>query len=200
MLTAVSEKKIPRADVPIFIARQIQLFKDDALNKQLHDAWGTIKANNAAMTERKQQLKQALTADYLAKSNASNGATLFKNNCVQCHTLLGTGGKVGPDLTGAQRGNIDYLLENILDPSGVVARDYRLSVITLNDGRVLSGVIAEETGAVIKLRTTSGEVSLAKSDIDEQTQTNQSAMPEGLLDKLSGDEIRDLIGYLQSAK
>ena len=58
---------------------------------------------------------------------------------VQCHTLFGEGGKVGPDLTGSNRANLDYALMNILDPSAVIAKEYRPTIVITTDGRVITG-------------------------------------------------------------
>ena len=55
--------------------------------------------------------------------------------------LYGKGGKLGPDLTGSGRTNLDYLLENIVDPNSAVSADYRMNILHLKDGRVLSGMI-----------------------------------------------------------
>jgi putative membrane-bound dehydrogenase-like protein len=200
LLTALADKKLVRADVPVFLARQIEQFKDKDLSKQLHDTWGLVRQSSDTAQKRKAELQKFLTEATLKESNHAAGSLLFKENCAKCHKLLGSGAAVGPDLTGAQRGNLDYLLDNILDPSASVARDYRLSVVTLNDGRVLSGVVLEQNAATVKLRTTDGDQTISKSDIDELVTTNQSAMPEGLLERFDEKQIRDLIGYLQGAK
>lgn len=200
LLTALAEKKLARSDVPVFLARQIEQFKDADLSKQLHDVWGTVRNSSDTAQKRKAELQKVLTEATLKETNHAAGKLLFNENCAKCHKLLGNGAAVGPDLTGAQRGNLDYLLDNILDPSASVARDYRLSVVTLNDGRVLSGVVLEQNAATVKLRTTDDDQTISKSDIDELVTTNQSAMPEGLLERFDEKQIRDLIGYLQGAK
>lgn len=200
LLTALADKKIARSDVPVYLARQIEQFKDKDLSKQLHDTWGLVRQSSEAAQKKKAELQKVLTADALKDANHASGSSLFKENCAKCHKLLGNGAAVGPDLTGAQRGNLDYLLDNILDPSASVARDYRLSVVTLNDGRVLSGVVLEQNAATVKLRTTDGDQTISKTDIEELATTNQSAMPEGLLERFDEKQIRDLIGYLQGAK
>jgi putative heme-binding domain-containing protein len=200
LLTALADKKLARADVPVYLARQIEQFKDKDLSKQLHDTWGSVRQSSDAAQKRKAELQKILTADALKEANHAAGSLLFKENCAKCHKLLGSGAAVGPDLTGAQRGNLDYLLDNILDPSASVARDYRLSVVTTTDGRVLSGVVLEQNAATVKLRTTDGDQTISKTDIEELATTNQSAMPEGLLERFSSEQIRDLIGYLQGAK
>ena len=67
----------------------------------------------------------------------------YAKTCQQCHTLFGVGGKVGPDITGSNRANLDYLLENILDPSAVIPKEYAATVIELTDGRVVTGIVKE---------------------------------------------------------
>src|SRR5205085_10364106 len=96
----------------------------------------------------------------------------------------------------AQRTNLDYLLENVLDPSAVVAREYTVTIIELKNGRTLNGIIAEETLAALTVLTQNERLVVAKADIETQTPTRISLMPEGLLDKLTNAEVRDLVGYL----
>ncbi len=68
------------------------------------------------------------------------GRAVFAKTCAQCHTLFGAGGKIGPELTGSNRANLEYLLSNVLDPSAVMAKEYQPSVIATADGRVLTGI------------------------------------------------------------
>jgi putative heme-binding domain-containing protein len=65
---------------------------------------------------------------------------VFAKTCQVCHTLFGTGAKIGPDLTGSNRQNLDYLLQNIVDPSAVMAKEYQPLVVRLEDGRVITGI------------------------------------------------------------
>ena len=67
--------------------------------------------------------------------------------------LYGVGRKVGPDLTGSNRKNLDYLLENVIDPSASVGSDFRAWVVVLDDGRVLNGVVTEQTERTLTLQT-----------------------------------------------
>jgi putative heme-binding domain-containing protein len=110
--------------------------------------------------------------------------------------MYGEGGKVGPDLTGSGRANLDYLLENIADPSGVVSADYRMSLVTLKDGRVLSGVVARQDARTLTLRVLTEETVIEKSEVVKQDASPMSMMPEGLLLAFQPDQIRDLIAYL----
>src|SRR5207249_7154399 len=96
--------------------------------------------------------KAQLTPAALAKADKIQGRAAFNTACAACHTLYGEGGKVGPDLTGSGRDNLDYLLENIVDPSAVVTADFRMSIVDIKDGRVLNGLIAATTGRTLTFK------------------------------------------------
>ena len=115
-----------------------------------------------------------------------------------CHRLYGQGGSIGPDLSGADRQNIYYLLENMIDPSAVLPRDFRMTLVTVKDGRTFSGTIAAESPHSITLVGLEGEHVIPNADILKQEQLEQSIMPEGMLQNLSEAEVCDLVGYLQS--
>jgi putative heme-binding domain-containing protein len=117
---------------------------------------------------------------------------------VQCHTLFEPGGKVGPELTGANRSDLDYVLQNILDPSAVVGKDYQATVIRLKNDRVISGIIRMETKDVVTLLTENDTLTIAVADIDARKTAEISMMPEGLLANLNDEQTRDLVAYLQS--
>lgn len=113
-----------------------------------------------------------------------------------CHNLKGEGGNIGPDLNGANRGDIAYMLENIIDPSATLPQDFKLTIITQKDGAVVSGNVASENEYTINLRTPAGEISVATKDVAKREILDQSIMPEGLLAILKPDEVRDLLGFL----
>jgi putative heme-binding domain-containing protein len=88
------------------------------------------------------------------------------------------------------------LLTKLLDPSAVVARDYQMTVLTLTNGRVLSGLVKEENDKTLTLQTQNEAVRVDKSDIEERQRSQQSMMPDGLLTPLSPTEVRNLIAYV----
>ncbi len=110
--------------------------------------------------------------------------------------MYGEGGKIGPDLTGSNRHDLGYLLENILDPGAVVSADYRMTLLTLDDGRVLSGVVAAEDERTLTLRQAIGETVTEKNAIAKREVSPVSMMPEGLLLAFDDTQVRDLIAYL----
>jgi putative membrane-bound dehydrogenase-like protein len=196
MLECVSKGQIDRTEVTAFHARQIRDFKDEALTKKLTEAWGELRDSAADKKELIEKIKKQLDAATLAKANLSQGRVLFTAICGACHQMYGQGGKIGPDLTGSGRANIDYLLENIADPSGVVSADYRMSLITLKDGRSLGGIIASTSDQTLTLRTLTETLTLNRDDITQTDTSPNSMMPEGLLLAFQPDQIRDLIAYL----
>jgi putative heme-binding domain-containing protein len=111
-----------------------------------------------------------------------------------------SGGEIGPELTGANRGNLEYLLGNILTPSAVIQDAYRMQVVLLDDGRVYSGIPAEENEHQLRLRVASqpDPVTISVAEIESREIASTSLMPEGLLANLSDAEVVDLIRYLRS--
>jgi putative heme-binding domain-containing protein len=181
LLNDVASGKIERADVTAFHARQIRGFNDKALTPQLASAWGELRDSSADKRKLVTDLKAKLTSAELAQANRSNGRVIFTALCSSCHTLYGVGGKIGPDLTGSGRANLDYLLENIADPSAVVPAEYRLSTLTLKDGRAVSGIVKARTEHTLTLRTLAEELNIDLGDLVKEDISPLSMMPEGLL-------------------
>lgn len=196
LLAEVAASRIPRSDLSAFHARQIRGFNDGALTKQLVEAWGELRDSSADKKELIEKTKARLRPDVLAKANLNNGRMLFTAVCGACHMMYGQGGKIGPDLTGSGRASLDYLLENIADPSGVVSADFRMSVLALKDGRTVSGVVTESNDRTLTLRTVAEPLTLDRSEIVKQETSPMSMMPEGLLLAFQPDQVRDLIAYL----
>jgi len=198
LLTAVGSGKIPRNQISAFHARQIRSLNDASLTRQLEAAWGQLRDADADKQQRIAALKRQLTPDALAKANLSQGRSLFVTACSACHTLFGHGGSLGPDLTGAGRDDLDYILHNVVDPSAVVSADFRMSVATLKDGRVLNGIVESRSPRTLRLRTLTESITIELTELSSLEESKLSIMPEGLLDGLTPSQILDLVGYLQS--
>ncbi|SVE62457.1 uncharacterized protein METZ01_LOCUS515311 [marine metagenome] len=125
---------------------------------------------------------------------------MFNRACVQCHKLYGEGGEIGPDITGSNRNNLDYLLTNILDPNAEIPNDYRTTILRTKDNRVLVGVIRRSEGQSVTIATPAEVVTLAKADVATIESQNFSMMPEGLVLALKEDELRDLVAYLRGSR
>jgi putative membrane-bound dehydrogenase-like protein len=196
MLDQMAAGKIARAELTAFHARQIRSFNDAALTQRLTEAWGELRESPGDKQKLITDLRQHLTAKSLAGADLSRGRAIYQNVCGVCHLMYGHGGAIGPDLTGSGRANLDYLLENIVDPSAVVSADYRLQVVTLKDGRILSGIIGSQSPKTLTLRLLTGEMTIEKSNIVKQEVVPASMMPEALVQTLAPEQLLDLIAYL----
>jgi putative heme-binding domain-containing protein len=198
LLKAVAEGKIARADISAFNARQIHSFGDAQLSEQLNKVWGEVRATAKDKEEQIARYRNLIKADTAKAADPARGRRTFNQVCATCHILYGEGQPIGPDLTGGNRDNLDYLLENILDPSAIVAADYRMSVVTLKDGRVITGLLRDPTARVVAVKTQTEQLKLDRDEIASTRSTAQSLMPDGLLTSLNEDQVRDLFAYLMS--
>lgn len=197
LLDALDAKLIPGTDVlapTVVTLRQMQAAD---IKKRVAQRWG-YGATPAALKERIARLQNQLTPATLKQANLQNGRVLFDKHCATCHKLFGEGQAIGPELTGAQRMNLDYVLENTVTPNAIVPQDYRATTFVMNNGRVITGMVTQQHGDSLTIQTATEKLTINQKEIEQKQQTEKSLMPEGLLDQLSPDEIRDLIGYLSS--
>jgi putative membrane-bound dehydrogenase-like protein len=196
VLNGLPSEKIPMVDITPIQARQILSFNKPELAAKLKENWGEIRTTDQNRLAVIAGWKKKLSSEFLQGADFSAGKTLYTQRCATCHILYGEGVKLGPDLTGSGRHNLDYLLENILDPSGVVAKEYRLTTIDTKDGRSLSGLIMSRNNKIVTIRTVIETVVLPLDQIEEEKASAQSFMPEGLVEGLSDEDVRNLIAFL----
>ena len=149
-----------------------------------------------------EKYRKLLTNEALASADASRGRVTFERTCMVCHKMYGKGRAVGPDLTGANRTNLEYILGNVLTPSAVIQDEYKMHVVLTHDGRVFSGTHAGENERQLLLRVANVDepVIIAKSEIEERVIAPVSMMPDGLLTNLSDEEVLNLVAYLRNLK
>jgi putative membrane-bound dehydrogenase-like protein len=198
LLEAIKAKKVPATAISPFQARQIRSLGDESLNTLLTEAWGEIRDTPEAKKAEFAKWEGLLTPDTVAKADPAKGRMIFMAACSACHKLYGQGGAIGPELTGSDRHNLKYLLENILDPSSVVPADFRVSVLNLKDGRTITGVIPEQTERTLTVQTPAERLTIERTQIVKQAQLPVSLMPEGLLTALGDENVKNLIAYLMS--
>ncbi len=197
LLVAIEAKQIAIEEVPAHVARSMDLLLGDSFAK----IFGEVRELDQDRNQLIARYKELLTDESLAEADAHAGRKVFEKTCASCHKLYGTGGDIGPDLTGSNRANLDYILLNSVDPSYDVPEGYRMVLIETVDGLVLNGVVAEENARSVTLKTVQQpRVVVLKDDIVERQISPKSIMPDGQLEALKQDELRNLILYLRSTQ
>ncbi len=198
LLKAVGAKRVAVAEVSADLIRQLRNLNSPDINRQIGEVWGTVRETAQDKAKLIARYKKLLANPKLPAPDPAAGRVVFAKTCQQCHTLFGVGGKIGPDITGSNRPDLDYLLSNILDPSAVVAKEYTSTTVTTKDGRVLSGLVRPEGKRAVVVVTANETVTLPRDEIDTLKPTDQSMMPDDLLAPLKDDEVRALVAYLAS--
>lgn len=198
MLTqAIKDGRIKKSDVPAYVARQLRR----VVGNGFVEVWGPIDQVSGDKAVAYKRYQHLLKDQALLSADLSNGKALFQRTCSACHTLYGEGGKLGPDITGSNRTNIDYLLSNLIEPSSEIQDDYRMVVITSRDGRTFSGNVIAENDRQVTLRVIGqDQLVLNKSDIQSREIASVSMMPEGLIQTMTDKEVLDLVAYLRSSQ
>jgi putative membrane-bound dehydrogenase-like protein len=198
LLDAIDAKAIPRTDLNSYTIRQLQALKSPEVAAKLTKIVGEIRPASTEKAKLMAKYKVELKPDVLKKANLANGRALYAKSCANCHRLFGEGGDIGPDLTGSQRTNLDYVLENVLDPSAIVPKEYQVTVVVTKAGRTLSGLVKKESDQALTLQLPNEVVVVPKEDIDTRTPTKVSMMPDGIFEQMRLEEVRDLVAYLRS--
>jgi putative heme-binding domain-containing protein len=196
LLAAVDEKKISSKDLSADLVRLLRNLKDPQLNEQVAKTWGVARESQADKLADMARYKK-LIADK-GYGNASRGRVAYSKICQQCHTLFGEGGKIAPDITGSNRSDLDYILHNAVDPNAEIPNDYRTSNLETKDDRSITGIVTKQDDNALTIVTANETIVLPRNEVRSQAQTELSMMPEGLLQALSDDEVRDLLAYLRS--
>jgi putative heme-binding domain-containing protein len=191
--TALKEKKISREALPAYITRSLSLILGDDFTKEFG-----LKKLPADKEAEIAKYKTLATPAAFARADVSSGRKIYQTICSACHVMYGEGGKIGPELTGSNRADLNYLLLNILYPSDDIADSYKMVTIATKDGRTLAGNVSEEDKQKIVLNMIGKKNTIPKSDIKSRTVSDFSMMPAGLLQTLKNDEIVALFKYMQT--
>ncbi|MBX7168573.1 MAG: DUF1080 domain-containing protein [Pirellulales bacterium] len=197
LLAAVGSGRVRAADLSADVVRQLKNLRDAEVDRLIGEVWGTASETTADKAQLIAQYKDVLGMPH-GEPDLALGRAVFARTCQQCHTLFGVGGKVGPELTGSNRANLDYILSNILDPSALIGKEYVAQVLALEDGRVVTGIVRNETPQALTVLTANETLVIPRDEISEMAASDKSMMPDDILKPLNETELRGLIGYLAS--
>jgi putative membrane-bound dehydrogenase-like protein len=198
-LKAIETGTIDPLSVSRQVAEKLVLLGDPAISNRATRLLGAVKpATRAELQARIDRLASVIRE---GSGIPKPGKKIFDQQCARCHLLFGHGGKVGPDLTTYRRDDLDTMLLNIVNPSAELREGFAGSVVATTDGRILTGVIVDQDKNVVVIRDSDGrEATLTRDAIEMMRPCPSSLMPEGLLDQLTGQEVRDLFAYLRSTQ
>jgi putative membrane-bound dehydrogenase-like protein len=192
LIAAIEAGRVPAAEIDVARRRRLLNHPNAEIRPRAAQVFEPTSGGRAAVVA-------AFRPALALSGDPKAGAAVFKKICANCHRLNGEGHEVGPDLAALTDKSPEALLIAILDPNRAFEAKFTNFNVQTTDGRVLTGLIAAETGTSVTLRREEGrEDVLLRSEIEAMAGSGQSLMPEGLEKDLTKQSLADLIAYLAS--
>jgi putative heme-binding domain-containing protein len=199
LLTAVDAGTVTSRSVPIEVVQRILFQRDEQNAALVEKLFGSVKgATTAEMLAQVDTLKQALA---VGTGNPYNGRKMYLSSCGKCHVLFGEGGRIGPDLTSYKRDDVHTMLVNVVNPSAQIREGFENYILVTQDGRTLTGFIADQDARIVVIRGSDGQsIVVPRTNIEQLAASPKSLMPEGVLNDFTEQQVRDLFAYLRSTQ
>jgi len=196
LVSFVNDWKVPVKHFTIDIVRQLSLHKDADIDAAIEKHWKGLLVTGPTEAKKKEdeRIKAVLKTGL---GDAEKGKLQFTARCAICHTLFGEGGKISPDLTGYDRSNVDFWLDNIFNPSLEIREGFGAYIVKTKNGQLLTGLIdAQDTNGITLKDMANNKTALKHSDIEKMEASPVSLMPEGLMTGMSDADLKDFFAYL----
>lgn len=195
LLEAIGRGEIAASALNANHIAKLMASRDPELRQLVVAKWGTVRQErNPQRQQVIDEVRQRLERE---TGEPLVGQKIFQRLCAQCHKIHGEGQEVGPDITANGRANVEQLLSNVLDPSLVIGASYQARIVVTSDGRVLTGLVAEDSPQRVILKVPGGkQETIARADVEELRVSELSLMPEGLEKQLTAAELLDLFAFL----
>jgi putative heme-binding domain-containing protein len=130
------------------------------------------------------------------------GATVYEDNCSECHSLNGEGGEVGPDLTGISAKGLKFISSAILEPAQSMTKGFETFVLIDKEGRRTVGLKSRDEAGEVDITKANGDVvTVAKTDIKEiKIDDTKSVMPDDLSEAMTVKDYQDILSFLMLQK
>ena len=204
LLEAVDSGDIPRESVASGTLFAIERLRDDECSALLKKLWGSLRKPDTAKKATLARVRKSIES---GKGDPAVGAEIFNARCAICHRLFDEGGTIGPELTGYERDNLEFLLTAIVDPNLAVREEFELATVTARSAEpkgppfVVTGFVTDSNERLITVRDLAGqEHTIPKNRVLREERSKTSAMPEGLIDDLNDKQLRDFFAYLGREK
>ncbi|MEZ5301976.1 MAG: c-type cytochrome, partial [Verrucomicrobiales bacterium] len=196
LLRACQSGTIPRSDLPADLVARLRLHPGDDVSALIAKLFPSdAESTRPSAAEKIAAVRAVVEA---GAGDPYRGEPIYAARCAACHRLFFKGGSIGPDLTPFQREDLGTVLPSILDPSGEIREGFENYLAQTKDGRVLGGFLADEDANAIVLRGFDGaDHTIPRDQVTRLTPAGRSLMPDGLLDGLSDQELRDFFAYLR---
>lgn len=196
-------QKIALANVPDAEQAYFESLAGESMNQNFNLMEGVTQPKGPGQNWTIAMVNEAYTKNK-TKVNFENGENFFKASlCVACHSVNGTGGNSGPELTQVgTRFSVSDIAEAMIDPSATVSDRYINTNYHLKNGKVVTGRVVEETERDLIISTNAFSPDLTtnirKDQIVKEEESEHSSMPAGLINRLNEQELSDLLAYLIS--
>jgi putative membrane-bound dehydrogenase-like protein len=195
-LRLVERGTVETGDVPPGIVARLRAQEDPRVVPLVTKLFP--KPRPAPQTARLDEVRRVRSAIESGTGDPYKGEATFLGRCAACHTLFHKGGNIGPNLTSYQRDDLGTMLISIVDPSAEIREGFQNYLLTTKDGRTLSGFLTDNDNEVVAIRELDGQdVRVRKADVAELKALPTSIMPDGLLEGLGDQELRDFFAYLR---
>ncbi len=203
-LQDVDSWKIKPETISLDVVHQMTLHGDPEIDALVEKHWGKVRGSTpsekqAEIDRLRRVIQDTGTRVIGREGDVKAGKALFTDRCAKCHTLFDEGGQAGPELTGYERDNLDFLLLGIVDPSAAIREEFTSFLVVTGDGRTLTGLIDAQDSRTVTLRDVENQTTLvAREQIERLEALPTSLMPEGLTNELDDAQVRDLFSYVMS--
>lgn len=195
LLEAIEQGEVLPADLDAAARTRLNEHPSEAVRSRAEQLLG------AATSADRQRVVEEYASVFELTGDPVRGAALFEKRCATCHRHRGIGNDVGAKLAALQNKSTDFLLTAILDPNRAAEAKYTAYSVATVDGRVLSGMIIEETATSLTLAKADGtRDAILRVDLDSLAATGKSFMPEGLEKDLNPQELADVISFVQTSE
>ena len=196
LMNFVNEWKVPAKHFTIDIVRQLSLHKDADIDASIEKHWKGLLATGPT-PEKKREAERIKAVIKTGLGDAEKGKLQFTARCAICHKLFGEGGAIGPELTGYDRTNADFWLDNLFTPSLEIREGFGAYIVKTKGGQILSGLMdAQDANGIVIKDMAGNKTAIKQADIEKLEASPISLMPEGLTAGMSDANLQDFFAYL----
>jgi putative heme-binding domain-containing protein len=199
LMNFVNEWKVPAKHFTIDIVRQLSLHKDADIDTSIEKHWKGLLATGPT-PEKKKEAERIKAVLKTGLGDAEKGKIQFMARCFICHKLFNEGGTIGPDLTGYDRANVDFWLDNLFTPSLEIREGFGAYTVKTKGGQLLTGLMdAQDANGIVLKDLAGNKTAIKQADIEKLEASPVSLMPEGLTAGMSDADLKDFFAYLMKA-